>query len=143
MRLRLLLLILSVSSPPLMPPLVAQEVPCTRRTVLVTAVDRGGNPLGNLAPDRLRGSFRQQPVQIVAADLDTRPHRIVILLDASGSMRGETGRWQLARTTAEVLARAAPPSGSASLIVFGTEVVKTVSEHQGVQAILTELIQTH
>jgi Mg-chelatase subunit ChlD len=141
MRLRLLLLILSVSSPPLMPPLVAQEVPCTRRTVLVTAVDRGGNPLGNLAPDRLRGSFRQQPVQIVAADLDTRPHRIVLLLDASGSMRATYDKWETTRMIAQDLARAAPPSGSVSLVIFGTKVVETVTAQEGVQAIVKRLVR--
>ena len=111
--------------------LPAQEVPCSTRTVLATVIDREGNPLRGLTAANFRGEFRGHPVQMLSANLDTRPPRIVILLDASQSMTVEKQKWNAAKVAAQDLLRVAPPGISVALIVFASKVVNSVGFAQG------------
>ena len=115
-----LLLLWVVSSLP------AQEPPCSQRTVLATVIDREGNPVRGLTAANFRGEFRGHPVQIVSATLDTRPRRIVVLVDASGSMTEADSRkkWDTAKMIA--LDFLASTKSSVSLLTFSTTVLEKV-----------------
>src|SRR5215831_8777634 len=65
----------------------ATDDACLRRTVSVTAADRNWAPILDLKADEFRG----KPVKILSIVLENRPHRIVIALDASGSLGPGTG----------------------------------------------------
>ena len=76
----------------LVQPLLGQDLGCQRRIFPVSVTDREGSPVRDLTPADFRAELRGQAVKILSVLPDNRPHRIVILLDASGSMRGQTGR---------------------------------------------------
>jgi hypothetical protein len=66
--------------------LSAQENPCQRRTLPVSVVDKNGNLVEGLTAADFRGEFRGKPVQILSVEPDQRHRRLVILVDASGSV---------------------------------------------------------
>ena len=116
----ILVLLWAVSSLP------AQEPPCSQRTVLATVIDREGNPIRGLTAADFRGEFRGHTVQIISATLDTRPRRIVVLVDASGSMTeaDPRGKWDAAKMIA--LDFLASTKCSVSLLTFSTTVLEKV-----------------
>lgn len=104
--------------------LPAQDDPCTTRTVPVTVVDRQGNPVTGLTTANFRGKFRGKPVEILSVNPDTRPRRIVIVADASGSMvEGEDRKWGLVPAIAAQMFRLAPSYSRFALIVFSSEIL--------------------
>jgi len=103
----------------------AQELPCTSRTVFATAIDREGGPLRGLTAKDFRARFRGKPVEVRSATLDLGPRRIVLVLDASGSMTsGEA--WDAATVLAQDLYRFAPWNISFALVIFASKVLRTV-----------------
>jgi len=111
--------------------LLAQQTPCPERTIIATVVDREGNPLRGLTAANFRGEFRRHPVQIVSADLDTRPRRMVIVLDASGSMTKPVANWDAVQALAEDALRFAPSGSSMALVVFSTTVMHKTGLESG------------
>lgn len=113
------------------PSLPAQDDPCTTRTVPVTVVDKQGNLVAGLTVANFRGNFRGKPVEILSVTPDTRPRRIVIVLDASGSMMGpEPGSWGLVPAIAAQLFRVAPSYSRFALIVFSSTIQQKVGFDQ-------------
>jgi len=110
--------------------LLAQQTTCLERTIIATVVDREGNPVRGLTAANFRGEFRGHPVQILSANLDTRPRRMVIALDASGSMTTPKGEWDTIRALAGDAIRFAPSGSSVALLVFST----TVLDKTGLQS---------
>lgn len=103
----------------------AQELPCTSRTVFATAIDREGSPLRGLTAKDFRARFRGKPAEVRSATLDMGPRRIVLVLDASGSMTsGEA--WDAATVLAQDLYRFAPWNISFALVIFASKVLRTV-----------------
>lgn len=66
--------------------LFGQDDACLRRTVSLSVSDRNWSPIPDMTPSDFHAEFRGNPVKILSIVPDNRPHRIVILLDASGSM---------------------------------------------------------
>jgi hypothetical protein len=119
--------------------LPAQEPACRRHTVLANVVDRDGFPLSGLRAEDFRGEFRGKPVRILAATIDERPKRIVVLLDASGSMVYQEGKWMLALQAARDIFGTAPPDNSVALLVFGSKIDTKIDFAQGRAAAIQEL----
>ena len=101
---------------------VAQDQPCTARTVMATVVDHDGNPVEGLQAADFRGEFRGKGVQVLSATLDTSPRRIVLLLDASGSIAASSVTWRAVKRIAEGMVRSVPPSNPVALMVFTDEI---------------------
>jgi len=103
--------------------LPAQDGGCTQRTVPVGVVDREWNLVQGLGAANFRAKVGRQDLQVLSAALDKSPRRIVVLLDASGSMMypDEAG-WKTEKTISEYLVRFAPPRASIAFAGF-TEVV--------------------
>jgi acyl-CoA synthetase (NDP forming) len=118
----------------------AQEPPCSQRTVLATVIDKPGNPVRGLSAANFRGEFRGHTVQIISATLDTRPRRIVLLVDASGSMTAADSRrkWDAAKMIATALATGQswllPEETDFLLDCYGIPKVKTVKAVTPVEA---------
>src|ERR1700680_1544124 len=123
------------------PPLWTQEDACRRHALMAGVIDAKGNPVPGLGRANFSARFRGKPVNITFAELDTHTRRIVILLDASGSMLSE--RWEPAVNVAEDLLAKAPPQVPIALSVFSRTVENKISFNQGRAAIAAELAALH
>jgi hypothetical protein len=97
---------------------------------MVTVIDRDGNPVRGLNAADFRAEFRGKPVQIESAMLDTRPRRVVLVLDASGSMTDPLV-WDAVKVQAADFVRRALPKLSIALIIFGSGVIETIGFDKG------------
>src|SRR3989442_10177903 len=120
---------------------LAQETPCLRRTVMAS-VTLAGQPVASVPTSSFKGEFRGKPVRILSATSDLGPRRIVVLLDASASMAGETKRkWDLVLRAATDVAAHAPPDSSVALLVFNDKVKQEVDFSAGPKAVLERIAQ--
>jgi hypothetical protein len=119
--------------------LPAQDSGCTRRTIAVGVVDSAWNLVPNLGAANFRGKLRGHDVQILSAAVDTSPRRIVLLLDASGSMTYSDQGWKTEVTVAESLIKLAPPRASIGQIGFSERVLDTQDFDQEPSALLKNL----
>lgn len=74
----------------------AEQEICRNRTLDVSVTDQDWAPIVGLHPNDLVGEYQGKPVQILSLTADSSPRRIVILLDASGSMIEIPKKWKLA-----------------------------------------------
>src|SRR3989442_11304005 len=120
---------------------VGQETPCLRRTVMAS-VTVAGQPVASVPTSGFKGEFRGKPVRILSATRDVGPRRIVVLLDARGSMGGLTkGKWDLVLRAATDVAAHAPSDSSVALLVFNDKVKQKVDFSAGPQAVLERIAQ--
>ena len=120
---------------------LAQETPCLRRTVMASVM-LAGQPVASVSTSSFKGEFRGKPVRILSATRDVGPRRIVVLIDASGSMVGLTkGKWDLVLRAASDVAAHAPPDSSVALLVFNDKVKQKVDFSAGPQAVLERIAQ--
>lgn len=103
---------------------LAQQTPCLQRTLPVTVHDSHGFRMQGLTTADFQAKYRGQPVKILSIRHDNRPHRVVILLDTSGSMRGEVaGReWKMASRVAAHIGQSNLKNTSFALFVFSDSV---------------------
>jgi hypothetical protein len=115
------LLFVSALSPFNLP---AQDDPCARRTIAAGVVDRQWNLVQGLSAANFRGKVGRQDLQVLSAVLDESPRRIVVLLDASGSMTDPRGGgWKTEKTLSEYLIRFAPAKASITLLGFSRTIL--------------------
>jgi hypothetical protein len=106
--------------------LPAQDSGCTQRTIAVGVVDSAWNLVPNLSAANFRGKLQGRELQILSASLDPNPRRIVVLLDASGSMMSpDSGGWKTERSISEYLIRFAPRGASIAFLGFASTVLGT------------------
>jgi hypothetical protein len=117
--------------------LPAQDSGCTTRTVPVSVVDEQWLPVQGLSAANFRGKLRGHDVEILSASIDTRPRRIVLLLDASGSMIGDG--WETEKSLSEDLIRSAPPRASIAQMAFSETVLDTADFARDPRALLERL----
>src|SRR5258708_40086049 len=98
----------------------AETNDCLRRSVSVSVLDRDGRPVTDLSAQQLHAELNGKTIEIISLPVERQSRRIAILLDASGSMRGQEGmRWKLAVGVAEQLANS-NLGASFSLWILGT-----------------------
>ena len=103
----------------------AQDNDCTERTLIVTPRDPSsskGLPYTLQIAD-LRGKINDKPMQILAATKPTRPTRVVLVLDASGSM---SSKWQRAVEFAAGIAKESAESTQFAIVIFADNEVRRV-----------------
>lgn len=122
-------------------PLPAQDVSCLQRTLSLNVIDSQRRLIRLSDPSYFAGKFRGKPVKILSVKPDERPHRIILLLDASGSMLGQPNgrKWQMARFAAAHLAKANLPNTSLALLIFSDRVNEQIDFSQGAPAIARRL----
>jgi von Willebrand factor type A domain len=119
-----------------------QQPSCVSRTVPMNVVNANGIQAGQPEGVDLEARVGSKRANIISVSKDSHPRRVVILLDASGSMSGETeagGKWTLALRVAGEFVSDAPESETVSLIVFAGEILNTVGFSEDRNAILNEL----
>lgn len=85
--------------------------------------DAEGIPIQGLAAPDFEAEFHRKPVNIRSATPDSRPHRVVILLDSSASM---AFRWEQPLNLAIHAVDTLPASTQVALLVFGTKIQKQI-----------------
>jgi hypothetical protein len=105
----------------------AQQEHCLNRTIAVNVLSEDGHFVEGLSPQNFRGKVRGERVETVSASHDFAPRRIVLVLDASGSMYDV---WKLETSAAEGLLNADNDS-SFALITFATQVEHRIDFAQG------------
>lgn len=96
---------------------VAQDNSCTERTLIVTARSASGSKAlpYTLQLSDLRGKVNGKPMQILAATKPAAPTRVVLVLDASGSM---SAKWQRAVEFAGRIVQQSPEPTKFAMLIF-------------------------
>ena len=115
----------------------AEDIDCTERTVIVAARNRNINsePYALQAAD-LRGKVNGQPVQILGATKPSASTRVVLVLDASGSM---SSKWERAVDVAREIIQDSPSSTHFAAVIFADSVFKTIGFANASSDVSTEL----
>lgn len=116
-------------------PLQAQQDSCLNRTIAVNVLAEDVQFIDGLGTRNFRGKVHGKPVEIVSATHDQAPRRIVMVLDASGSMRD---KWGVEIYAAEGLMRADPAS-SFALITFAEKMKDRIDFAEGREKVSDEL----
>ena len=119
-------------------PASSQETSCPHRTLPLTLEDSQGIPIEGLQTADLQTKFRAGPVKVVSIVPDDRPHRIVILVDASGTM---ATKWREVLAPASDLAETTLPNTRMALLIFKDKIEEQVSFSQGQSAVAERLRQ--
>lgn len=102
----------------------AQEKGCLERTLLLSARDRHSpTAVYDLQADKLRGKIDGRAINIATVTRASASRRVVIVLDASGSMTGL--KWQTELNIASEVIRSSPQATRFVFILFGDRVFKT------------------
>lgn len=117
--------------------LQAQETPCQTRLLPVFVADKDGNPLRSLSAPDFKLEVHGTPSSVLSWNPDGRRHRVVILLDASDSMKGVRGPWfwHSVMAIAQFIAAIESDNAQFALIVFSDQVVDTVDFSKGNAAV--------
>jgi hypothetical protein len=99
----------------------AQDDPCLHRTVAVNVFEAGAGIVSGLRPQDFRVEMKGATAEIRSAEVDRSPHRVIVVLDSSGSMFGEH-MWPVAKAFASDVFAFAPGRLRAGLIVFNDKV---------------------
>lgn len=122
----------------LQPPALSQEATCLRRTLPLTVADSQGVPIEGLGATDFEARFRAGPVKILSIVPDDRPHRIVILVDASATM---ATKWREVLAPASDLAETSLPNTRMALIVFKHKIEEQINFSDGQSAVAERLRQ--
>jgi hypothetical protein len=88
----------------------AQQPQCLQRSISVHISSGEGTPPLDITPAQISATYQDKPVRITGVSPEQRPQRLVVLLDASGSIRGgTTAGWQATVEAASQLLAAMPP----------------------------------
>jgi hypothetical protein len=115
--------------------LIGQENSCLDRTIPVSVLSADVRFVDGLTSKNFTAKVQGKEVKIVSLVRDSGPRRIVIVLDASGSMEDV---WKLEETAAQGLIES-DPRNSFALIVFGSQVLRTIDFSQNRAAITDAL----
>lgn len=98
---------------------------CKERAVIVNALAANGIPIENLAGRDFKVSYHGQLVPVVWSQHRQFPGgRIIVLLDTSGSMKGESdgsAKWKIAHAAALEFVSSAPSLAQVSFMGFALE----------------------
>jgi VWA domain-containing protein len=100
----------------------AQADPCQQRTVIASVVNDQALPVQGLTADNFSAQIKGKPVKILSAQLDEHPHRVVVVLDSSGSMFEAERKWKMAILLASDALAASPARFRAGFIVFNDKI---------------------
>ncbi|HKV26627.1 MAG TPA: vWA domain-containing protein [Candidatus Acidoferrum sp.] len=122
----------------------AQELPCTSRKMAVSFRDGQNLPLGNVSVADLEAKLHGKQVKLVSLAPDSRPHRIVLVIDNSGSMATEEGDpalWPLGISLATHFFQENRERAQIAILFFNSQVTDEVHFAQGNPAVGEKLQQ--
>jgi Mg-chelatase subunit ChlD len=119
--------------------LQAQTDPCVRRSVPVNVTDDRGRPVTGLTENSFSGSIRHQPVEIISVVPDGKARRVLVVLDASGSMTDEKRIWHLYLAVGRNLITPVPEGTLVGLIVFSSKIEENIPPTTSKKSLQDEL----
>ena len=125
-------------------PARSQEHPCTTRQVAVSFRDEHNLPLQGISTADLEAKVHGKPIKIVSVIADSRPHRLVLVLDTSGSMgsiEGEPPLWALGMSLARHFFEVNRDKAQLAFLLFNNSVTDQVDFAQGNSAVGEKLRQ--
>jgi hypothetical protein len=118
----------------------AQSLPCSQQTVPVSVSDPVGRVALGLSTSNFRVQVHGHRSAIINAKMDSSPRRIVLLLDASGSMiESKNSIWRPALMIARSLVQSLPPEDSLAFLAFASQRERSVDFTQQSKAVLQQL----
>jgi len=114
--------------------IAAQDSPCLRRALPVALRDVQNLPIQNVLVADLQARVHGKPVKLLSLAPDPRPHRLVLILDASGSMgstHGEPPLFALEFALARHFFEANRQRSQIALLIFNNDVTEVVDFAQG------------
>jgi hypothetical protein len=116
----------------------AEDGGCTERTVIVSASDNDGKAIPfTLQSADIQGKINGKPVQILGVTKPTNAERVVIVLDASGSMLSV---WQRVLEFAVEIVQGSPSSTEFALVIFADNELRTVEFGKTGPEFITEIM---
>jgi hypothetical protein len=86
-----------------------------------------------------QGAYQKKPVRITSATVNQEPPRVVLLLDASGSMQDAKSKWNFAVGIGEDLVTGLPPTTEIGLAYFSTKSIRVAVPTSERQKLKNEL----
>ena len=117
-------------------PLAAQETACQHRTLPLYVHDAQGRPIRGLGAADFEGKLEGKEVKILSVHPDARPRQIAVLLDMSGSMKGEASghEWEVAREVASHIVRSDLKDTSFAFLLFSDHIQEQIDfSHSSVE----------
>ena len=113
------------------------------RSVIANVIDSHGNPVRDLTKESFALFLNGKPAVVTNARYSSAAHRIVVLLDLSGSMAGTTtsGKWRIAVEAVRDLLTQTDSGLPIAMVTFASGIQETFDFHQGKTAILNWLLQ--
>jgi hypothetical protein len=105
-----------------------------RRSLLVNVLDRNGNAVRDLTKDNFQITVNGRSAALLDAHYSLAPRRIVVLLDMSGSMAGQSEKnkkWRIAREALDELLTETPADVQVALLTFSSHVHDVFDFAQG------------
>jgi Mg-chelatase subunit ChlD len=124
--------------------IAAQDSSCLRRALPVALRDEQNLPIQNVSVADLEARVHGKPIKILSIAPDPRPHRLVLILDASGSMgstAGEPPLFALEFALARHFFEANRQRSQIALLIFNNDVTEAVDFAQGNSAVGNKLHQ--
>jgi len=120
-------------------PARAQQNECRQRVVPVHVSTRDGALPPKLTPAQFEATYADKPVRVTAVSGEHKPQRLIVLLDASGSVRGgTTSGWDATVQVAAQLLAALPPL-EIGLALFSEEIEPVVGPTTVRERLLEEI----
>jgi len=120
-------------------PARAQQNECRQRVVPIHVSTRDGAPPPNLIAAQFEATYAGKPVRVTGVSGEHQPQRLIVLLDASGSVRGgTTAGWEATVQVAAQLLAGLPPL-EIGLALFSEEVEPVVGPTTDRERLLEEI----
>lgn len=103
--------------------IIAQQYKDCREHVFPTnVVDLHGQQVSDLTSEQFRAIFLGQPATVISAEFQSRPQRILMLVDVSDSMSDDPKQWQLVRLVVDDMVSYGPFQAQLALVTFSDTV---------------------
>ena len=122
----------------------AQELSCQHRVLPIALRDEQNLPIQNVSATELEAKVHGKPVKILSLARDPRPHRIVLIMDTSGSMgsiSGESSPVALEIALARHLFAVNHQKSQIALLTFNNDITEMIDFAGGNSAVGDKLQQ--
>jgi hypothetical protein len=113
---------------------------CEQPTVTVNVRDHEGNFVTGLTPSSFRAEMHGQPLTVSSMSVGSTP-RIVLVLDASGSMTSSKPKWENAKFAIRSMVTSTRGNAHLALVIFAIDVLETLDFNHSPDDILKRIQQ--
>jgi hypothetical protein len=113
---------------------------CEQPTVTVNVRDHEGKFVAGLTPSSFRAEMHGQPLKVSSVNVGRTP-RIVLVLDASGSMTSSKPKWENAKFAIRSMVTSTRGDAHLALVLFANDVLETLDFSHSPEDILQRIQQ--